>query len=442
MTSKANRRKFSVLTSVLTLLGALVIAAPTAVQADDAPFTLITPTNNQQIKLGAKDNWYLPIKVRGAAPNFDSNRFTGFFYDSTGDVAAIVSWNINPLSPITTNVEWTFKLGLSNLTYVENPTSTKIYVPRDAKGSAQLTATKLPFKNGTLKPGTYAFQLFVENITNSDGAVAVGDVSGLTIGQPAGVKCAPGSYSKTGTWTSKSPCVLTSRGYLAPAAGSKSQVATPIGAFAPKPGGAFKSVCSEGTYQAKTGQSTCVPASRGYIAANPGSSSQVKCPAGKYAPTTGMFTCMSTEPGHYTPTAGSANQVRCPLGRYQPNFGKSFCTPALPGYFVSETGAINSVACGAGYYQAATGAASCTPAAPGHFAIGPLANNQGATMQFSCSLGMFANGSGSPSCQYAPLGYFVSTSGSTLPTACPEGWTTANEGSIRVEDCNIERPSL
>ncbi len=101
--------------TVFVLLIATLGFAPSQANADVAQFTLVSPVNNQQVKLGAANNWYLPIRVSGTAPSSDTHRFTANFYDSTGDVAATVTWDIFLLSQINTNVDWTFKVGLSNL---------------------------------------------------------------------------------------------------------------------------------------------------------------------------------------------------------------------------------------------------------------------------------------------------------------------------------------
>ncbi len=438
MTTTKSRRKFSVSFSVLTFLSALLIGVglPISAQADFSPFTLISPTNNQQVKLGSTNNWYLPIRVQGAGPGSDGNRFTAYFYDTTGDVAASVSWDITPQSRIDTPVDWTFKLGISNLKYVENPISAAIYVRRDAKYLAHLSATKAPFKTGTLKPGTYSLQLFVTNLTNNGQPTPIGDISGLTIGAPTGVKCAPGSYSKTGTWTSRTPCTLAAPGYVVSAAGSKKQVATPAGSYTPSSGAAYNFKCREGSFQGSAGKASCSLASRGYFVSNSGATKQVKCAVGKYADQTGSFNCNIASPGTYVPAEGGVAALQCALGRYQPLSGKGFCTPAPTGSFVGIRGATWAVLCEPGFYQNLTGASSCKQATRGHFAYGsPNTLGFGATDQAECFYGTFSSNAGAFECAYAPLGYYVATIGASVATQCPVGTTTQILGAYRLEDC-------
>jgi hypothetical protein len=322
------------------------------------------------------------------------------------------------------------------LKYVENPIASNIYVPTDAKYFAELSATKAPFKNGTLKPGTYSFQLFVTNNSNFNGqSIPLGDVAGLTVGKPAGVKCAPGSFSKTGTWTSSNACTLAAPGYLANTFGLKKQSATPAGSFTPKSGAAFNQKCMEGTYQPKVGKATCPPASLGYFVPNRGATKQVKCPIGKYADRTGTFACTLAQPGTFVPAEGGKTSTTCPVGRFQPFAGKGFCTPAPAGSFVGIQGAIEANRCPSGTYQDKAGASGCKQATRGHFAFGPSEFGSGATFQTECSLGTFAPFDGAFVCLGASLGYYVPTTGAEQATQCPVGTITLFERSTRLEDC-------
>ena len=416
--------------TVFVLLVATLGFAPSQANADVAQFTLVSPVNNQQVKLGAANNWYLPIRVSGTAPSSDSHRFTANFYDSAGDVAATVTWDIYLLRQINTNVDWTFKVGLSNLRYVENPSGSAIGVPRDDRGVATLTATKIPFKNGTLKPGIYSFELFVTNLSNAGERVTIGDIAGLQIGTPAGVKCAPGSFSKTGTWTSKAACTSSSRGYLSASVGSKTQKPTAAGTFVRNPGSAFSAKCMEGTYQPRAGQASCLNASPGNFVSAVGAIKQLPCPVGKYTARAGTFSCYIAEPGTYVPSPGKTAATNCPVGKYQTNAGKSFCTPAQAGYFVGITHATAPIPCEPGTYQNETGKATCKDTTPGHFT-----NSMASTMQFECSPGTFAPFAQSRECLDAPTGTFVTTSGAITATACPAGLTTFATRSASASDC-------
>lgn len=429
MTRKTNRRKFSILSSAFALLGAVIIATPATVQADPPPFTLLSPTNDQVVTLGPRDNWYLPIQVAGTAPGSDSNKFEAYFYDASGEVAASVTWQVVPAQRIDQPVEWTFKLGLSNLSYVENPVSDSITIPNDAANFAILSATKAPFKNGMFKPGTYTLELFVTNITNTDPRVKIGDVSGIVIGAPNGVKCAPGSYSAKGTWTTKAPCKQASAGYYVPGIGSKNQLITPVGTFVPKSGAAAKSFCREGYYQGKSGQSKCIAASLGYYVEYSNSPFQRKCPAGKYSNELASFACSIAAPGHFA-VAGSKSQTPCAIGTYQPNSGKGFCTRAQKGYFVGSPRATMEVPCEAGTYQDVEGKGNCKDATAGHFASG-----RGAVQQLSCSQGYFSPINRAIECLPAPIGKYVPKAGSSTVTNCPAGKTTLEIGASRLTDC-------
>ena len=415
--------------ATFVLLAAMTSFVQSPASAEPPTFTLVSPVANQKVNLAAKDNWYLPISVRGTAPGMDSLRFRAVFYDATGE-AASVSWYVGINRRIDTAVDWTFKLGISNLTYVENPVSSNLYQPSGGRNSAELVATRVPFKTGTLKPGTYAFQLFVTNTSWNIEEVAIGDVAGLKIGTPSGVKCAPGSFSKSGTWTTKTACSPSAKGYVVSAAGAKSQTPVPAGSFTPRIGAASSYKCVEGTYQPRAGQSTCVNAALGNYVAAVGSTKQEKCPVGKFAPSTASFNCLSASPGNKVPAEGSPTQTKCPIGTYQPNWGKSFCTSAARGYFVPDIESINAIPCEPGTYQNETGKGNCKNATPGHYV-----SNRGSAMQYQCSAGTYSSFANSISCDEAPLGYYVSTDGAASATACPAGMTTASNRSISLADC-------
>lgn len=441
MKSIKNSPAFKVLSSIALLLG-MIAAVPSPAAAQGSIFTMVQPRNNQVVKLDSKSNWFLPVQVTsGTAPNANSYRFTGYFYDSTGSVAASVSWDIGPKNPIATNVNWTFKMGMSNLNYVENPVASNIYVPRDAKSFAKLSATAAPFKDGALKAGTYSFQLFSKDMSNNGNTLAVGDISGLTIGKPNGVKCSPGSFSKTGTWTVAKPCTLSSKGNLVSGIGAKKQTATPAGTKATFRGMAHNMKCMEGTYQPRAGQSTCIQASRGYFASSVGAKAQTKCAIGRYASNLGSFSCYFAEPGNFVASTGQSSQTQCPIGRYQPEFGKGFCSPAQLGYFVPAKGATTMIPCEPGQYQNEVMKGNCKNATPGNYAFGPL-NISGdlgyaAETQYQCSPGMFSDGERARFCLNAPPGYFIEISGATFANRCPLGTFNPNEGLDRCENAPI-----
>lgn len=436
MTSPSTSSKFLRFGTLLVLLATMIGIAPSPASAEPPTFTLVKPIDNQQVKLTSTSDWFLPVQVRGSAPGMDSLQFRAVLYDASGEAASI-TWFLGINQRIDTTVDWQFKLGLSNLSYVENPVNPKFYVPVDGKSSAQLVANRAPFKSGLLKPGTYAFQLFVTNLTNNTAEVAVGDIAGLKINTPAGVKCAPGSYSATGTWTSKTACTPASKGFLVSTAGAKTQSAAPAGAYTPRIGAASLFKCREGNYQPKAGQSSCLRATPGYFVAQVGATKQVKCAVGKFAPNSESFNCIPAQPGNKVPLEGSATQTKCAIGTYQPNFGKSFCTSAAPGYYVPDLESTSSIPCEPGTYQNETGKGNCKNATPGYYVF-----NQGSTMQFQCSLGTYSSFANSVNCEEAPTGFYVSTLGAVTPTACPIGKTTPGRRSVSVLECSIDTPSL
>lgn len=442
MTTSKNRRKFAIVNAVMTLLVASIAAVAGPAQATNNAFSLTSPVNNQKINLGAKDNWYLPVTVNTTLSGWPSFEFTGIFYDSTGAPVLQNDWHVGFNGPKSGPVNWTFKIGLSNVGYVENPVKDNIAIPPTGKNLANVTVNSRAYANQSLKQGRYAFELWAINTSTQSEPVLVADVNGIQIGKPSGVLCAPGTYSTNGTWTTAKACNLTSLGYMAPAAGAKKQLQVPAGTHGGVRGLTAGLRCDEGTYQSKTGQTSCVESSLGYFVQLPGAKSQTKCPAGKFTNTRRNFSCLFAEPGTFVSLEGQRSATPCAAGTYQPDAGAQHCRVAQKGYFVNGQAGLIPLPCPPGKYSNALGSATCIDAPLGSFAYGPLQDGGAATMAIQCSVGTYTSTPGSSYCVEADYGFYVSTNGAVAPTACPFGKTTASRRSMSASECNVDLPSL
>lgn len=442
--TKTNKRKLSVFASAFALLGGLVIIAPTAVNATPTQFTLVSPIANQKINLGAKDKWYLPIVVNSISSGQPSFQFTGIFYDSTGHPVLQSTWSLNYKSPKSGAVSWTFKLGLSNLAYVERPVANYLAVQPILNNFAEVTALSSAYSNQALKQGTYSFELWAMNVANENSPSLVADIVGLQVGKPNGVPCSPGSYSATGTWTVSKPCVQTSLGYVAATPGSKKQSPVLAGTQGNVRGLTVGTPCSEGNFQPRNGQARCIQSNLGNYVPGQGAKAELKCPIGRYAPNRESFSCQPAEPGTFVPSEGQSRSIPCPAGMFQTSFGAQHCQLAPKGSFVQGEGSISALLCPPGKYSNVLGSIECTNAPAGSYAYGPASEGGGATLAnvYLCSAGTYTNNAGSSYCVEADYGYYVSTSGAVSQTACPPTKTTLSRRSISPNDCSVDLPSL
>ena len=117
--------------------------------------------------------------------------------------------------------------------------------------------------------------------------------------------------------------------------------------------------CPPGTYQNRTGQTSCLDADTGHIAGSSGSRNQTACEPGTYQDQTGQSSCIEADPGYFVGPSGSTNQTACESGTYQDQTGQSVCIEADPGHFVGSSGSTNQTACGSGANQNQTGQTSC-----------------------------------------------------------------------------------
>ncbi len=426
----------------MSLFLASLVSAASPVQATPNTFSMTAPVNDQKVDLKASSNWYLPITV--TAPSlgrWELYRFTAKFYDTTGNRVLQSEWDVNTNENASTNVEWAFKLGLSNLSYLAIPTSPNI-VPSTEVSNFARTTLATSYSSGAFKPGVYSMELYVTALSISSTPELVGSIDTLTIGKPAGVKCAPGSYSATGTWTAKQSCTQAGLGYISKDVASKTQTKAAKGYFTNAKGMISALKCILGSYQPNAGQKTCIQASAGYFVPSMASTTQTACPRGRYTSGRGSSNCALAEPGTYVSLTGQTSVTSCAAGKYQPDFGKAFCRDADPGYFVPFARSTNQLACPAGMYQSSSNGTECLSAPAGSFAYGQLTDGNGATAAVRCSLGTYSNSIGNSQCSEAEIGFYVNTSGAVMQTACPVGKITPGRRSTSALDCSVDAPSL
>ena len=444
MTTRSNKRKLSVLASAFALLGGLVISAPAAVNATTTQFRLVSPVANQKINLGAKDKWYLPVVVNSTSSGSPSFEFTGIFYDSTGRPVLQNTWSLYYKSSKSGAVSWAFKLGLSNLAYVERPVASYLAVQSELNNFAEVTVLSPAYSNQALKQGTYSFELWTKNVANEVSPSLVADVAGLQVGKPNGVPCSPGSYSAAGTWTVAKPCIQTSLGYVAATPGSKRQSPVLAGTQGNFRGLTVGTPCHEGNFQPRTGQARCLQSNLGHYVPGTGAKAEKKCPIGKYAPNRESFSCQPAEPGSFVPSEGQSQSTPCLAGMFQSSFGAQHCQLAPKGSFVQISGATSALLCPPGRYSNELGSIECTNAPAGSYAYGPASEGGGATLAYvyRCSVGTYTNNEGSSYCVEADYGYYVPTAGAIGQTACPPTKTTLSRRSISPNDCSVDVPTL
>ena len=238
-----------------------------------------------------------------------------------------------------------------------------------------------------------------------------------------GVVCEPGSYQGGGRCTAADP------GHFVATRGADAQEA-----------------CPPGSFQNRSGQAFCEPATAGHfvnLSAGTGQIAQTPCPSGTYNPVGGSTAeedCIETDPGNFTDASdgvGRTEQEPCPIGTFQPLRGQASCVGADPGHIILTTrgiGQSEQTPCPAGTFQPLSGQTLCRFADIGHFV--DLALGTGQTEQTPCPIGTYQARLGATGCDASEPGFFVDAelgTGQTEQTPCPAGTFQAARGQVSCD---------
>ena len=139
-----------------------------------------------------------------------------------------------------------------------------------------------------------------------------------------------------------------------------------------------------------------------------------ECAAGKFQPEANQDSCNSCARGYHQPRTGQTTCDPCPVGTFQNLEGQAGCAICEPGTyqpFPAQDRQTSCLVCAQGKQQPSAGQTECEQCPPGSF-----------------------SGAGSPRCTPCFKGTYASED-ATECFECPEGATTAQVGSLSIEDC-------
>ena len=234
-------------------------------------------------------------------------------------------------------------------------------------------------------------------------------------------QCNPGTYQgKTG----RSSCDLATPGRYVSVTGATSEELCISGTYQPLSGQSSCLSAQQGYYVPQDGASSQTPASPGNYVANSGSSSQTQCSPGYYQPSFAQVSCLSADPGFYVVSSGSSNQTACNPGTYQPSSGATNCIDTSPGHFAAYSNSTSQTPCSPGFYQPLSSQSSCLSAAPGHYVPGPAS-----ITQIGCDPGFYQPLPNQTFCLQATPGHYVPSNSSADQTPCDAGTYQPSNGS-------------
>eukprot|EP00049_Salpingoeca_infusionum_P023736 m.13631 g.13631 ORF g.13631 m.13631 type:complete len:4451 (+) comp5977_c0_seq1:73-13425(+) len=160
-----------------------------------------------------------------------------------------------------------------------------------------------------------------------------------------------------------------------------------------------RTACSAGTYQASTGQTSCIA-----------------CSSSEYQDQTAQSSCKSCSVGYYRNSASS--QTKCPAGSRCPGSCAKQACPA--GTYQGSTGQTSCTTCSSTTYQDQTGQTSCKSCSPGYYRSSASAQSKcqagyqcSNCQRTACTSGKYQNSAGQTSCKAISTcgaGQYVSTS--------------------------------
>ena len=148
----------------------------------------------------------------------------------------------------------------------------------------------------------------------------------------AGVYCAPGSTSSSGS--SVTPTVCSSGHYCVP-------------------GLSVERNCPSGTYNPSTGAkdvSACIPCTKAFYCLGATVTPTLSCPLGYYCPTGTSFGKAYPAPPGFAAPVSSASPVQCPQNTYNNEYAQGTCQPCLQGFYCTLPATSLPIACPAGRY--------------------------------------------------------------------------------------------
>ncbi len=327
------------------------------------------------------------------------------------------------------------------------------YVPADGEGHT----AKLPCHNGTYQPSSGQAGCLTADPGHyvPDDALPHTDQIGCDAGTyqnltgqvacvvaPAGyyvppndrttlLVCHNGTYQPSSMSTG---CIIAPPGYVVPASGRPETMAVPCGpgSFSTGRGAvcllaevgwvvtgeprAIQTMCNNGKYQDKTGQTACKIAAAGHYVADDGQphTASTPCPPGHYQPVGGQTSCIAADEGYHVSVDPAIEQTVCDNGQYQPAPGQGSCLTADPGHYVPDDALphVTQTGCGTGTYQGGGGQAACINAEAGYYV-----SDDDRTARVKCLGGEYASGLTSTTCTKAGLGTFIPADG--LPHTAP-----------------------
>jgi len=237
-------------------------------------------------------------------------------------------------------------------------------------------------------------------------------------------------------------------------------------------------VCSAGTYQNQTGQSTCkdCPAGKynlddhekdqtfhdsasdciakecppGWYLAEAAKTSTittafsisidcVMCEAGKYKTVGGDGSCTDCEAGKYGKTQGAQSCAECAMGKYSSGTGATTCTLCDRGKYNEDVGSSaisDCVNCGAGRYSSMDGATSrnfCNlcPEGKARSTVGAVSESN----CLSCAIGKYNRKTGALACEDCAAGTYASQEETFECDVCQYGKKSDHVGATNADTC-------
>ena len=252
---------------------------------------------------------------------------------------------------------------------------------------------------------------------------------GEMVADDACVVCPAGTFSNVVNAASCTPCTA---GTFQDQEGQTSCAACAAGSFQDQEGQTSCSACAAGSFQDKEGQASCSNCAAGTYQDQEGQASCSACAAGSFQDKEGQASCSNCAAGNYQDQTGQSSCLACTAGSFQDEEGQASCSNCAAGTYQDQEGQTACSACAAGSFQDKEGQALCSPCAAGSFQ-----DKEGQLSCTSCAAGSYQGEVAGTSCMLCSKGSYQENTGSASCNKCRDErtYTTYNEGSVSVKDC-------
>lgn len=280
----------------------------------------------------------------------------------------------------------------------------------------------------------------------------------------APIPCEPGTIQNKDKCSERTKCYPAWKGYFQSQSGQPHSLCCPAGFFCPNettvspvpcPPGTYQEAddcsqrdkcydCKEGTYQDKSGQSSCKTCPPGHKCPDK-TGPPIPCEVGTAqtaSTVSGRTTCYKCAGGYYQNETGQESCVCCPAGHVCND--NKMPEPCPPGQYESDPcrSRTKCYSCNKGYYQDKPGQGACMCCPVGH-------QCQNADMPpVPCEPGTVSYGSCSDRyiCSQCSRGYYQEKAGQTECNCCPDGHRCGRTdrlpipcepGTVQSESCSL-----